>query len=67
MPSIKNNFSMIVISLLFMVGIISTSFCQGSGEDKEINRKDMDTTVSPTVDFFEYANGTWLKNTEIPA
>lgn len=26
-----------------------------------------DTSVSPAQNFFEYANGTWLKNTEIPA
>jgi predicted metalloendopeptidase len=26
-----------------------------------------DTTVSPAQNFFEYANGTWLKKTEIPA
>jgi putative endopeptidase len=27
----------------------------------------MDTTVKPGDDFFDYANGTWLKKTEIPA
>ncbi|MDP5209437.1 M13 family metallopeptidase [Microbulbifer sp. 2205BS26-8] len=27
----------------------------------------MDTTVRPQDDFFSYVNGTWLKNTEIPA
>lgn len=27
----------------------------------------MDTTVSPGENFFLYANGSWLKNTEIPA
>jgi putative endopeptidase len=27
----------------------------------------MDRSVKPGDDFFEYANGTWLKNTEIPA
>ena len=27
----------------------------------------MDTTVNPADDFFDYANGTWMKNTEIPA
>ena len=29
--------------------------------------KNMDTSVSPADDFFTYANGTWLKNTPIPA
>jgi len=27
----------------------------------------MDTSVKPGENFFEYVNGTWLKNTEIPA
>lgn len=27
----------------------------------------MDTTVNPADDFFQYANGTWMKTTEIPA
>ncbi len=52
--------------LLSAAGIISTAFCQTDNGD-EINKKDMDTTVSPTVDFFKYADGTWLKKTEIPA
>ncbi len=52
--------------LLFTSGIAINAFCQTDNGD-EINKKDMDTTVSPTVDFFKYADGTWLKNTEIPA
>lgn len=27
---------------------------------------DMDTAVSPKEDFFQFVNGTWVKNTEIP-
>jgi putative endopeptidase len=33
---------------------------------KPIDRAFMDTTVRPGDDFFQYANGTWLKNTRIP-
>ena len=29
--------------------------------------QDLDTAVSPTADFFEYANGGWIKSTPIPA
>ncbi len=29
--------------------------------------ENMDTSVKPGDDFFRYVNGTWLKNTEIPA
>ncbi len=52
--------------LVFIAAVSLPSFCQHNNGD-EINKKDMDTTVSPTVDFFKYADGTWLKNTEIPA
>ncbi len=34
--------------------------------DNEINRADFDTTVLPGNNFFEYVNGTWLKNNPIP-
>ena len=33
----------------------------------DIDRASMDTSVSPGDDFYHYANGAWLKNTEIPA
>jgi len=32
-----------------------------------INRKNMDTTVNPGDNFNAYVNGTWMKNTKIPA
>jgi len=59
----------IKIFILFMIfGALMTSSAFSQAEKGiEINKKDMDTTVSPAVDFFEYADGTWLKNTEIPA
>jgi len=31
------------------------------------DKSGMDTTVSPGTNFFQYANGAWLKKTEIPA
>src|SRR5215217_3558683 len=31
-----------------------------------LDRSAMDTTVKPGDDFFEYANGTWLKEVKIP-
>ena len=37
-----------------------------SGEVKGFDRSNMDTTVSPAVNFYEYANGNWLKNNPIP-
>ncbi|MPQ46751.1 M13 family peptidase [Marinifilum sp. N1E240] len=32
-----------------------------------IKKEDMNLSVKPGVDFFEYSNGTWMKNTPIPA
>lgn len=32
-----------------------------------VNLQNIDTATRPQDDFFQYANGTWLKNTEIPA
>ncbi|WP_321298215.1 M13 family metallopeptidase [Marinifilum fragile] len=32
-----------------------------------IKKEDMNLSVKPGEDFFEYANGTWMKNTPIPA
>ena len=33
---------------------------------KILDPKNMDTTIHPGDDFFQYANGTWLKNNPIP-
>lgn len=46
-----------------MISICSTAFAQTKGFDT----KRMDTSVEACDDFFQYANGSWLKNTEIPA
>ncbi len=54
----------LICGLIFFAG--ATNFSLGQ-EAKEIVKSDMDTTVSPAVDFFEYANGNWLKHTQIPA
>ena len=32
-----------------------------------IDKSGFDTSVRPQDDFFDYVNGTWVKNTEIPA
>ncbi len=59
--------SILFILSIFMLGLTSSAFCQSEKNADEINKKDMDLSVSPATDFFQYVNGTWLKNTEIPA
>lgn len=58
----KFNFRLAIgATLLFAVW--TSAFAQNKGFD--VTR--MDKTVDACTDFFQYANGTWLKNTEIPA
>ncbi|HEX3423448.1 MAG TPA: M13 family metallopeptidase [Sphingomicrobium sp.] len=66
-------------ALLFVVGsafalaacntqtVQNASQVQGQGTDIGIQTAWMDKSVTPGDDFFSYANGTWSKNTTIPA
>lgn len=42
------------------------TMAQGDAEERGIILSNMDTTVSPKKDFYNYVNGSWMKNTEIP-
>ncbi len=46
----------------------SSESSSDSTEQRKVffDKTGMDTTVKPGNDFFQYANGTWVKNTEIP-
>src|SRR3954449_2566285 len=57
------------IVLLSMVGLSSRAAAQtGHASDSSgIDVSGMDRSVKPGDDFFAYANGTWLKRTDIPA
>ena len=60
----------------FAISAIGITACNTSANEaatagkpkdfKFIDRANMDTTISPTDNFFLYANGNWLKNTAIP-
>ncbi len=49
-----------ILTLILSISMI------GFGQDTGFDTKRMDKSVSPCTDFFQYANGTWLKETEIP-
>ena len=56
-----------IISLWITLFVLSS--CTNSGEGKLpkiIDRNNMDLSVSPGADFFNYAGGNWIKNTPIP-
>lgn len=64
--------SLKVIYLLLGAIILTALYSCGSGTKNEdtsqgfLDLSARDTSVSPAQDFFEYANGTWMKNAKIP-
>lgn len=58
----KRNF-LLATSILFLFS------CKEGVEKKsaDVVASNMDTTIDPSVDFFSYANGNWIKNNPIPA
>jgi len=65
----KKTYIALAPALLLGVSLCTTS-CKTKNEVSNSNEIDMatfDTTVKPSNDFFMYVNGTWLKNTSIPA
>src|SRR5579859_8080444 len=55
---------------LIAIGIVFFSACKNekttSSTTTDILYTDCDTTVSPSADFFSYANGGWIKKNPIP-
>ncbi|MGA2694599.1 MAG: M13 family metallopeptidase [Terriglobales bacterium] len=68
--SVKLFISMLFANLL-LTTLVSTVHAQDAAKDEPavhgIAVSNMDTSVKPGDDFFEYANGGWIKRTEIPA
>ncbi len=60
MKNIKTALTLISCALLL-------SACNQKELTSGINKKNMDTLVSPGDNFANYVNGTWYKNTKIPA
>lgn len=52
----------LALALMLLAGI-----AVAQTNERGLDRRNMDTTVSPCDNFFQYANGTWLKNNPIPA
>lgn len=46
--------------------IVSAMLATSMAQTKPFDTSRMDTTASPCNDFFQYVNGTWVKNTQIP-
>lgn len=56
---------------VLMVGLAGAIICGCANQNPKgvgvLKKEDMNLSVKPGDDFFEYANGTWMKNTPIPA
>ena len=59
----------ITLSKTLLTAFVLTNAFQINAQEKTpgINVKLMDKAISPKDNFFQFVNGTWLKNTEIPA
>jgi putative endopeptidase len=58
------------IPFLLLTSIIIFSSCKNNSNNKnqpDFLAKNIDTTVNPADDFFDYAVGNWVKHTDIPA
>ncbi len=57
------------LSYLAILGLVISACNQtpNPGPDKDVVYKNMDSTANPTDDFFNYANGGWIKKNPIPA
>ena len=54
-------------SIAIMSALIFIFGCTNQVELSGVDKSNFDTSVRPQDDFFQYVNGTWLKETEIPA
>ena len=60
----KNNIHLIVST--FAIGLILVGCAPKTEKATGIDLSLMDATVRPQDDFYNYVNGTWMENTEIP-
>jgi len=62
-----NKTSLPVLGLGLALSILSSCTPEKQLGKDILQKEDMNLAIKPGVDFFEYANGTWMKNTPIPA
>jgi len=63
----KNLLALPLLAALATACNSSSSSSASAGQQPDLLRAALDTTVAPGDDFFSYANGTWIKNHPIPA
>ena len=58
-----------ILSKVVMLALVTLGTAPLNAQEKKpgIDLSLMDKSVRPNDDFFNFVNGTWVKNTEIPA
>ena len=56
----------VIMGLLIMFGLSQPLKSQTVNKPQVLSKSNMDLSIKPGDDFFQYANGTWLKNHPIP-
>lgn len=62
----KNKFMITMLSICLFYSCKNEKSEKAQEPARGIILANMDTTVSPKTNFYEYVNGNWLKNTKIP-
>jgi predicted metalloendopeptidase len=64
---ISSSFLLVVLTASLPLGAVLSAQTDQGAFPHGVDTAGMDRSVRPGDDFFAYANGTWLKSTEIPA
>lgn len=64
---IKFKFYTLFFTSMSCVGIMAQSGKKGDLAKPVIDKTSMDLNVKPNSDFYQYANGSWLKNNPVPS
>ena len=64
--SLKSGVAGIILASMIVACNSDKKMAKAENEERGIILSNMDTTVSPKEDFYNYVNGNWMKTTEIP-
>ncbi|HEX2627515.1 MAG TPA: M13 family metallopeptidase, partial [Chitinophagaceae bacterium] len=62
----RSTISLLSIVVLITISCNTRTGSAGDGTKKDVLSEDLDTTMNPAEDFFQYANGGWIKKNPIP-